>query len=116
MPTAKPASVGSSAAAGRRLQRQFRPLDRALGFGLVERLGQTPVHHQRLAVLAQHDVARLEIAVQHAAAVRIRHRVADVDEPAQQIAQFQRAPARLATGLPLRLVEPPDRVLETIAA
>src|SRR5205823_4130868 len=38
-------------------------------FLLTERLGQPPVHDQRLAVFSEHDVAGLQIAVQHAPAV-----------------------------------------------
>ena len=40
-------------------------------------LGQAPVHHQRLAVLAQHHVARLQVAVEDPPAVGVGHRVAD---------------------------------------
>ena len=49
------------------------------------RLGQAPVDDQRLAVLAEHDVARLQVAVQHAPAVGIGDRVADVDEPPEEL-------------------------------
>ena len=51
-----------------------------------DRLGQAPVDDQRLAVFAEHDVARLQVAVQHAAAVGVGDGVADVDEPAEQAA------------------------------
>ena len=61
--------------------------------GPAQRLGQAPVDHQRLAVLADDDVARLDVAVQHAAAVGVVDRVADVDEPPQQLAQLQRPAA-----------------------
>ena len=40
-------------------------------------------NHQRLAVFAKHDVAGLEITVQHAATMRISDGIADVDKPAQ---------------------------------
>ena len=59
----------------------------------ARRLGQAPVDHQCLAVFADDDVARLDVAVQHAAAVRIVDGVADVDEPPQQLAQLQRPAA-----------------------
>ena len=49
----------------------------------ADRLGQAPVDHQRLTVVAQHDVARLQIAVQHPAAVGVADRIADVQEPSQ---------------------------------
>ena len=60
----------------------------------AHRLGQPPVHHQRLAVLADDDIARLDVAVQHAAAVSVIDCVADVQEPAQELAKLEvRAPA-----------------------
>ena len=62
---------------------------------LANRLGQAPVDDQRLAVFAEHDVAGLQIAVQHAAAVGVFDGVADVDEALQQLAQFERPLARL---------------------
>ena len=40
-------------------------------------------------MLADDDVARLDVAVQHAAAVGVVDRVADVEEPAEQPAQLQ---------------------------
>ena len=47
-------------------------------------LGEPPVDHQGLAVRAEHDVGGLEIAVDHAPAVGVGHRVADVEEPSEQ--------------------------------
>ena len=67
--------------------------------GAANDLGQAPVHDQRLAVLAEHDVARLQVAVQHAAAVGVGHRVAHVHEPAQQLPQLQRPLAGIAPGV-----------------
>ena len=66
-------------------------------------------------MLADDDVARLDVAVQDAAAVRVLDRVADVDEPPQQLAQLQRAAAgvRLQRLVPMG---PLDRVLEAVAA
>ena len=68
------------------------------------RLGQAPVDDQGLAVGAEHDVGRLEVAVQDAPAVGIGDRVADVDEPAQQLAQLQ-GPLARAAGRPSARVE-----------
>ena len=54
-------------------------------------LGQPPVDDQGLAMLADDDVARLDVPVQDSAAVRVVDGVADVDEPAEELAQLQRA-------------------------
>jgi hypothetical protein len=59
--------------------------------GVPDDLRQSPIDDKRLAILAEHDVARLEVAMQHAAAVCVGDRVAHVDEAAQQAAKFQRA-------------------------
>jgi hypothetical protein len=45
-----------------------------------EALRETPVHHQHLAVVAEHDVLGLQIAVDDALAVREGERVADLLE------------------------------------
>ena len=76
---------------------------------LPQRLGQAPVDHQRLAVLADDHVARLDVAVQDAPAVGVVDRVADVDEPPQELAQLQRA----GTGIG---VAEPGRVEASIAS
>ena len=60
---------------------------------LAHRLGQPPVDDQGLAVLADDDVARLDVAVQDAAAVGVVDGVADVEEPPQQLAQLQASDA-----------------------
>ena len=57
-------------------------------------LGQSPVDHERLAVGAQQDVRGLEVAMDHAAAMGIGDRVADVDEPAQELAEGQGSSGR----------------------
>ena len=65
-------------------------------------------------MLADDDVARLDVAVQHAAAVGVVDRVADVDEPPQQLAQLQRP----AAGVVLQRrvgVEVRDGLLEAVA-
>ena len=51
------------------------------GIGPARRLGQPPVDHKRLAVLADDDVAWLDVAVEYAAAVRVLDGIADVEEP-----------------------------------
>ena len=65
------------------------------GIGPPLRLGQTPIDHERLAVPADDHVARLDVPVQHAPAVRVLDRVADVQEPPQELAQLQRPSARV---------------------
>jgi hypothetical protein len=65
------------------------------GLGPAQRLGQPPVHDQRLAVLADDHIARLDVTVQHAARVRVLDGVTHVGEPLQQLAQLQRAAPRL---------------------
>ena len=65
-------------------------------------------------MLADDDVARLDVPVQDAAAVGVVDGVADVGEPPQELAQLQRPLARV--GLQSRVaVEPLDRLLEAVA-
>jgi hypothetical protein len=52
---------------------------------MADFLGQPPVHDECLPELPEQNVGRLEIAVQHALAVGIGHRVADRDEVAEQL-------------------------------
>ena len=76
--------------------------------GPAQGLGQSPVDDQRLAMLAHDDVARLDVAVEHATAVRVLDGVADVGEPTQELAELQRPPAGASpffTRLDDRLVE-----------
>ncbi len=54
-----------------------------------ESLGQAPVHHQGLAVRAQHDIRRLQVAVHDPLVVGIGHRVAHRDEPLEQPRNFR---------------------------
>ncbi len=70
---------------------------RRCGLSPTHALGQAPVDDQGLAVLAQHDVARLEVAMEHAAAVGVVDGVADVEEPAQELL-VQRQSRPRATG------------------
>ena len=50
----------------------------------TQRLGQAPIDNERLAVLAEHHIGRLEIAVEHAPAVGVGNRLADIHEMGQQ--------------------------------
>ena len=78
----------------------------------ADRLGQAPVDDQGLAEGAEHDVARLEVPVEDAPAVRVGDGVADVDEPLEQPAEVQGPLPGVATGVPFGPVEPGDRHLE----
>ena len=77
----------------------------------ASRLGQPPVDQQRLAEPAQHQVVRLEVAVQHPLAVRERDRLADIDEPPQKLAEFDGGRVGTGTRLVIRL----DGLLEAVA-
>ena len=79
-----PCPLPSAAVAPRR-RPQRSPPRRRRRLRRADDLGQAPVHHQRLAVVAQHDVRRLQVAVHDAPAVGVVDGVADVDEPAQQL-------------------------------
>ena len=79
-----------------------------------ERLGQAPIDHQRLAVLADDHVSRLDVAMEHAPAVGVLDGVADVDEPPQQVAQLERAAAGVAPERRVG-VESLDRLLEAVS-
>ena len=76
------------------------------------RLGQAPVDDQGLAEGAEHDVRGLEVAVDHPPAVGVGDRVADVDEPPEELAERERP---LAGGAPavLRVVAL-DGLLEAV--
>ena len=77
---ADPLTVGGDQRSARRSQSRLEP---------GPALGQPPVDHQRLAVRADDDVRRLDVAVQHAAAVRVVDGVADVEEPPQELAELK---------------------------
>ena len=51
---------------------------------LVENLGQPPVHHLDLAEAADHHVRRLQVAVDDAPGVGVRHRLADLLEDREE--------------------------------
>ena len=91
-------------------QRRRRPGPRGRGEGDAAGLGparvalaggpgQAPVDDQGLAEPPQHHVVRLQVAVQHAAAVGVGDDLADGDEPAQQPAELDRR--RVGPGMPL---------------
>jgi hypothetical protein len=54
---------------------------------ILEFLGQSPVHHLNFAECAHHNIGRLQIAVNHAAAMGIRHCLADLLEDFQEARQ-----------------------------
>jgi hypothetical protein len=83
-----------------------------VGITALNRLGQAPVHHQRLPVAAQENVLGLEVAVHHAAAVGVGHGVAHRHEPAQKLAQGQRALARVPILVAILLMKLGNGVLE----
>jgi hypothetical protein len=70
-----------------------------LAVRLADDLGQAPVEDDHFAVVAQHHVLRFQVAVQHAARVRVRHRVARPDKGGQQLAQLQRPRLAAAAAL-----------------
>jgi len=51
-----------------------------------QHLGESPVHDLDLAEAADHDVARLEVAVEDPVGVRVGHRLADLLEHRQEAA------------------------------
>ena len=83
-----------------------------LGRGVADRLGEAPVDHQRLAVLADHDVAGLQVAVQHAATVGIANRVAHIHESLQQVPEDDVSLALVRVRL---VVVRGDRLLQGVA-
>jgi hypothetical protein len=73
----------------------------AVGGGLVDDdAGEPPVEDVHLAEVAEHDVRGLEVAVQHAAAVRERHREARARERREELAP--RIRRERVSGSPLR--------------
>lgn len=61
----------------------------------TDHLGQAPVDHQRLAELAEHDVRRFQVAMDHAFAMRVVDCVAHMQEPREQLPQLRNPfPAR----------------------
>ena len=66
------------------LGRLWRGARRAPGRGAGQHLGQPPVHDLDLAEGADHDVGRLQVAVDHAPAVGEADRLADLRERLQE--------------------------------
>src|SRR5262249_40182265 len=82
-------------------------------------------HHERLAKGAQKDVPRLEIAMEHAPAMRVGDRVAHVEEARQESAEFQRMTERIRASLcsaircirgTAQSMKPRDHLLEALPA
>ncbi|MCO5165167.1 MAG: hypothetical protein M9894_02210 [Planctomycetes bacterium] len=83
------------------LREGARPLEQRGELGpdrlvLLARLAQVareaPVHHQHLAEGADHDVLGLEVAVDHALAVRVGHRLRHLHERLEEVARLARPP------------------------
>ena len=85
-----------------------RPLAEQVGQAVD--LRQAPVEHVHLAEVAEHDVARLQVAVQHAARVR------EVDREARGRERAQQLPARVVLDEELVLrVQPIDDLFDRLA-
>ena len=84
-------------------------------FGAADDLGQPPVDDQGLAVRAQQDVGRLEIAVDHSAVVRVGDHITDGHEPRQEPSQRQPLLFPIAAGFLAVLVKARDLLLEALA-
>ena len=78
------------------------------------RPGQSPIDHQRLAVLAEHNIAGLDVPMQHSPAVRILDGTTDVQKTAQQLVELERTLAGCAGRRPL--VEAFDGRLQVFAS
>src|SRR5262249_39960916 len=52
-------------------------------------LGQPPVDDQSLSVLAEYDVARLDVAMKYSPRMGVIDRIANVQEPPQQFTKLQ---------------------------
>src|SRR5262249_18096180 len=74
-----------------------------------------PIDDDRLAEFAEHDIGGLQIAMQHAATMRVGDGVAHVDEAAQQLPKGEPALAgiRQRQGLHVKLL---DGFLEALPA
>ena len=82
--------------------------DSVFFLGLVNHPGQPPVEHDHLAELAHHHVIGLEVAVDHAPAMGVADRLADVDEGRQQLLELAViGRAAVAVELGDRLAERP---------
>ena len=115
VPTAEPIRVRRIAAEQHRLRFGASVLSGVwLQIGPIDLLRQPPIDDQRLAEIAEHDIARLQIAMNDPAAMGIFDRVANVDKSAEQFPQLERSLAgRLRSHVDV--VERIDRVFETVA-
>src|SRR5262249_16499841 len=68
-----------------------------------------------LAVRAEHDVGRFQIAVEHTSTVSIGNGVADSYEPVKKLPKLQAAFARIVPALGVGIMEPLDRFLQRLA-
>ena len=102
------------AAGGRRAERGFVVRVRG-GVGPVERLGQAPINDQRFAIFTDHDVAWLQVAMEHAAAVGILDGVADVEEPPEELLELDGPLADAGHGSGVGM-EPLEGVGQAVAA
>ena len=75
--------------------RPLRVVVRPSGGPVAEHLGQPPVHDLHLAERPDHDVGRLQVAVDHAVGVGVGHRLADLLEDRHEPAAVGR---RVRTG------------------
>jgi hypothetical protein len=107
------AVLGLGASAGRgRDQGPF--VGCQIGRGLAHRLGQAPVDDQGLAILTDDHVTGLDVAVENPSTVGVVDRVADVDEPPEELAEGKRPLAWIALEFWVAM-EALDRFLERIA-
>ena len=90
--------------------RTFQRLLHSLGFG------QTPVDDERLAVSTEHDIARLQIPMQHLSTVGIADRVADIDQPIDQIAEGSVTGIRDVLRSGWGVMENSNRVMQALTA
>ena len=80
----------------------------------ASRLCQPPVDHKSLAERAHNDVRRFDVPVQHAAAMGVIDCVAHVQEAAEELAELERAFARVGFEVGIA-VKGGDRRLEAVA-
>ncbi len=53
------------------------------------RFSQTPIHDEGLSEFSKHDVARLQIAMEHASVMRVGNSIAGIDEVMQDRADLR---------------------------
>ena len=75
----------------RRIHKEIHAAREVLGLGVVEAPTEAPVHHHHLAQLAGHEVVGLDIAVNDAATMRVRHRLTHARE---RVGEAPERPAR----------------------